>query len=204
MEGVDLDVLRLRSEAFYTGMVDLVADRGLINNPSNHILGLTIQGFRRTHNYLGFVEVPNSDLPPNMGGMRAAFALNVSQLGVTKIPRQTFGTPARVTIATGSTKLWVAGDGMPKQVSIHPYCTKAAFVPQDARLYDNWDSTESYGEIEYVGQVIDVQGTTDERTRLAACGLSAESTPAISDGYIPLLGKVTLARFQNQRWTMGL
>ena len=202
--GVDLELLKMGAEPSYTEMVDKVADMGLINSPSNHILGLSVQGFRRTHNYLGFVEVPNSDLPPSMGGMRAAFALNVSQLGVTKIPTPNFWMAKKGDHCYNIYKLWKAGENSPKQVAIYPWAGKDPFVPQDVRLYDNWDGSEAYGEIEYVGQAVDVQGTTDERTRLTACGLSEEATPALSDGYIPLLGKVTMARFQNQRWTTGL
>lgn len=204
VDGVSLENLKAGSEASYTEMIDLVADRGLSNSPSNHVLGLTVQGFMRTYNYLGFVEVPNSDIPPSMGGMRAAFALNVSQLGVTKIPTPNFWGAKKGDHCYLIPKLWRPSETANRQVAVVPWSGKDPFVPQEHRLYDNWDGTEAYGIPEYVGQAVDVQGTTDERTRLVACGLSEEATPALSDGYIPLLGKVTLARFPNMRWTTGL
>ncbi len=62
----DLRLVNHLSEAGITPLVDQVAGKGLKNATANHILNITVQGFLRTHNFLGLVEVPNSDAPPTV------------------------------------------------------------------------------------------------------------------------------------------
>lgn len=196
----DIGAVNRLSEAGITQMLDQVAGKGLKNTPANHLLNITVQGFLRTHNYLGLVEVPNSDSPPTLGGARQAFALNVSAMGVSPIPtKNVWGDSAeKGAHLYWLYQLWQYGQGE-SHIAVRPYATREAAVPTVDREYIGWNGGIEYAQMKYVGQVLDNQGRVSESLRLKACGLDDGTDPLMADEAYQRLPNITIGRFPTLR-----